>query len=209
MLVLSDPLPNGFTPSVEDCSIYMRLVDERYRLKLPTIVTCNAKDLDDLRDSLGTPWQTGSRATRRWSRCDGRVTEEAEMLATQEEIELAVLGSMLLQANAATYAIAELQEDDFYHLSHQTIFRAISLLVDEGSAIDVVLLGERLNRLGKLQDVGGPEMLFSSLGNGATLRAHQVLLQTLERMVEATKSVLHVRSAAAESGRLRRQPEDV
>lgn len=55
VLVLSDPLPNGFTPSVEDCSIYMRLIDERYRLQLPTIVTCNARDLEDLRNSLGGP----------------------------------------------------------------------------------------------------------------------------------------------------------
>lgn len=55
VLILSDPLPNGFTPSVEDCSIYMRLIDERYRMKLPTIVTCNAKDEGDLRASLGGP----------------------------------------------------------------------------------------------------------------------------------------------------------
>ncbi len=55
VLIISDPLPNGFTPSVEDCAILMRLVDERYRRKLPTIVTCNAKDQDDLRASLGGP----------------------------------------------------------------------------------------------------------------------------------------------------------
>lgn len=85
------------------------------------------------------------------------------MQPTQEEIELAVLGSMLLQANAATYAIAELQEDDFYHAAHQTIFRAISLLVDEGSAVDIVLLGDRLSRMGKLDDAGGSAMLFKIL----------------------------------------------
>lgn len=71
VLILSDPLPNGFTPSVEDCSIYMRLVDERYRMKLPTIVTCNAKDQEDLRASLGGPLSdrilgSASVITMRW-----------------------------------------------------------------------------------------------------------------------------------------------
>ncbi len=82
------------------------------------------------------------------------------MQGTQEEAEGAVLGAMLLQANAAAYAVAELEESDFYGQQHGLIFRALSLLVDEGNAVDGVLLAERLNRMGKLEEAGGPAMIY-------------------------------------------------
>lgn len=85
------------------------------------------------------------------------------MQGSQEDAEQAVLGSMLLQENAAAYAIAELEESDFYSIQHQLIFRAIAMLVDEGDAVDGVLLAERLNRMGKLADAGGVAMIYQLL----------------------------------------------
>jgi len=85
------------------------------------------------------------------------------MQGTQEDAEQAVLGSMLLQENAAAYAIAELEDGDFNSPQHRLIFQAIALLVDEGSVVDGVLLAERLSRMGRLADAGGPQMIYQLL----------------------------------------------
>jgi len=55
ILVLSDPLPNAVTPSVPEAKLLMQLVDARYRHQLPTIVTANAENENDLRDAMVGP----------------------------------------------------------------------------------------------------------------------------------------------------------
>jgi DNA replication protein DnaC len=55
ILVLSDPLPNAVTPSIQEAKLLMQLVDARYRNQLPTIVTANAEDERDLRDAMAGP----------------------------------------------------------------------------------------------------------------------------------------------------------
>lgn len=55
ILVVSDPLPNAVTPTVPEAKLLMQLLDARYRAALPTIVTANAENENDLRDAIAGP----------------------------------------------------------------------------------------------------------------------------------------------------------
>jgi replicative DNA helicase len=71
------------------------------------------------------------------------------------EAEQAVLGGLLLDTQAWDQVGDSVTAEDFYRPDHRLIFDSISELVAESKAIDVVTVSERLERLGKLADVGG------------------------------------------------------
>ena len=56
------------------------------------------------------------------------------------DAEMAVLGSMLLDAEAVTDALEILKPEHFYKESHQKIFAAMKNLADRGQAIDIITL---------------------------------------------------------------------
>src|SRR5688572_16585372 len=71
------------------------------------------------------------------------------------EAEQAVLGGLLLDTQAWDQVGDSVVADDFYRPDHKLIFDAIGELVAESKAIDVVTVSERLERRGKLGEVGG------------------------------------------------------
>jgi len=71
------------------------------------------------------------------------------------EAEQAVIGGLLLDTAAWDQVGDSVGADDFYRPDHRLIFDAISELVAESKAIDVVTVSEQLDRKGKLQDAGG------------------------------------------------------
>jgi len=71
------------------------------------------------------------------------------------EAEQAVLGGLLLDTQAWDQVGDSISADDFYRPDHRLIFDAIGELVAESKAIDVVTVSERLERRGKLADIGG------------------------------------------------------
>ncbi|MDQ2641577.1 MAG: replicative DNA helicase [Pseudomonadota bacterium] len=71
------------------------------------------------------------------------------------EAEQAVLGGLLLDTQAWDQVGDSVAVDDFYRPDHRLIFDAIGELVAESKAIDVVTVSERLERTGKLAEVGG------------------------------------------------------
>lgn len=75
------------------------------------------------------------------------------------EAEKSVLGSILLD-NEAAYQVAEiLQEKDFYREAHCKIFQGILALLDRGEPADLVTLTNELKQSGKLEEVGGVSYL--------------------------------------------------
>lgn len=68
--------------------------------------------------------------------------------------EIAVLGSMLLDADALELCVESLQPEDFYDTAHQDIFRCIVTLREHAAPVDSVSLVSELNRVGKLTAVG-------------------------------------------------------
>ncbi len=75
------------------------------------------------------------------------------------EAEMAVLGAMLIEREAQAKALDLLTEHSFYKPAHQHIFRAIAHLFSEGSAVDVVTVGEYLKNQKLLTEIGGSSYL--------------------------------------------------
>ncbi|WP_067930367.1 replicative DNA helicase [Alicyclobacillus kakegawensis] len=81
------------------------------------------------------------------------------------EAEQAVLGAMLISADAVAEAVEWLQADDFYRRSHQLIFEAMQQLYEQGQPVDVVTTTAALQaQEGRLESVGGVEYLAELAG---------------------------------------------
>ena len=81
--------------------------------------------------------------------------QELNTLPHNIEAERSVIGSMLLTENALDAMLEQLKPEDFYQDAHASIFEAIRKIRLEGGAVDVITLGNALERAGKLESVGG------------------------------------------------------
>jgi len=75
------------------------------------------------------------------------------------DAEMAVLGAMMLEKEAASRAMQILAPDHFYRDTHKIIFQAMVSLADRNQPIDIITLNDELRKLGKLADVGGSHYL--------------------------------------------------
>ncbi len=87
------------------------------------------------------------------------------------DAEMAVLGSMLLDAEAVETAFEILKPEHFYKDAHQKIFAAMKNLVDRSQAIDIVTLSEELKRSNLLTQLGG-EIYLTQLVDKVATSAH-------------------------------------
>ncbi|HMA75676.1 MAG TPA: replicative DNA helicase [Candidatus Krumholzibacteriaceae bacterium] len=71
------------------------------------------------------------------------------------EAERAVLGGMMLEAEAAPRAIEIVNQEAFYHPANSRIFRAMVSLFTRREPIDVMTLSEELTKTDDLQTIGG------------------------------------------------------
>jgi replicative DNA helicase len=72
-----------------------------------------------------------------------------------EEAEVATLGAMLLDEEAASTVLHYLRQDDFYLEAHKKIFQAIINLTDQGKSVDLITVTEQLRSKGQLAGAGG------------------------------------------------------
>jgi len=77
------------------------------------------------------------------------------------EAERAVLGAILLDAEAIHQAVEFVRDGDFYRDAHRRVFAAMLALMERAQAIDVITLKEELGRAGDLDQVGGPAYIAS------------------------------------------------
>jgi len=77
------------------------------------------------------------------------------------EAEQSVLGAVLLENNSLLKCLDIINEGDFYREAHRRVFSAMLDLFDKGEAIDLVTVGENLQRTGGLDIVGGASYLAS------------------------------------------------
>ncbi|MDZ7860679.1 MAG: replicative DNA helicase [Candidatus Krumholzibacteriota bacterium] len=71
------------------------------------------------------------------------------------EAERAVLGGMMLEAEAAPRAIEIVNKEAFYHPANSRIFRAMVSLFTRREPIDVMTLSEELTKTDDLEAIGG------------------------------------------------------
>lgn len=105
------------------------------------------------------------------------------------EAERTILGSILLECScpeevehmAQWLATRALDAEDFFLDSHRKIFQAMGELIEEGSAVDIITVAERLDDQKELPGVGGRAYLCH-LTEGLPRRLH---LKSYVRIVKA------------------------
>jgi len=88
-----------------------------------------------------------------------------------EEAEMAVLGSMLLDESAINRAVELIDANSFYKSAHKKIFSCIVDLSNNGKAVDIITLTEELKKLGDFDAVGGASYI-ATLANAVPTAAN-------------------------------------
>lgn len=94
------------------------------------------------------------------------------------DIEQAVLGAMLVDAQALTTAVSLLAPDQFYEPRHGRIFDAAEELFASGRPVDLITLSEELKRRGHLDGIGGAYLteLTALVASAANVEYHARIL---------------------------------
>ncbi len=87
------------------------------------------------------------------------------------EAEMSALGCMLLSREAMDLAAEKISPESFYELGHQTIFSAMLELYKSGQVVDLVTVADKLDRLGRLDTIGGAVYL-AKLAESVPTTAH-------------------------------------
>ncbi len=83
----------------------------------------------------------------------------AKQLPAAPEVELSVLGAMLLEEEAIPKAFEVLKPECFYDKRNRIIFEAMNSLYETNEPIDTVSLYEELKKSGKAEEAGGATYL--------------------------------------------------
>ena len=112
------------------------------------------------------------------------------------DVEEAVLGAMLIEPSCVDLALEELKPDCFYDPKHKMIFEAMSSLVTEHTAVDIITVTAKLKEKGNLEEVGGAVVLASlsdRVGTAAHIEYYVKILKqkTIQRdLISASHEIL-------------------
>ncbi len=81
-----------------------------------------------------------------------------------DEAEQAVIGSMLMDADAVEFACTHLEKDDFYSQRHGLIFDALKTLYNERRDCDLITLAGELTAEGHMEEAGDMKYLGQIAG---------------------------------------------
>lgn len=84
------------------------------------------------------------------------------------DAEMAVLGSMMIEAEALERAFDILKPEHFYKNAHQKIFNAMASLMSKNQAVDLITITEELKKQGFLAEIGGERYLSELMGKVST-----------------------------------------
>ena len=82
--------------------------------------------------------------------------ELARVQPQAPEIEKAVLGALMIDRDAYMEVCNMLRVESFYEPRNQMIYEAIVKLSAEENPVDVLTVTDKLAKMGKLEEVGGP-----------------------------------------------------
>ncbi len=114
------------------------------------------------------------------------------------EAEKAVLSALLVDNDAIHGVLHEVRPDDFYHPSHQRIYRAMLALQDENEPVDLHTLADLLKTENALDRVGGLVYL-SELADYEATAANVVHHARIVRDKSVKRSLIRVASEIAEA----------
>jgi replicative DNA helicase len=114
------------------------------------------------------------------------------------EAEKAVLSALLIDNAAIHSVLNEVAPDDFYHPSHQAIYKAMLALQDENEPVDLHTLSDYLNAAKRLDRVGGLVFL-SELADYEATAANVVHHAKIVRDKAVKRSLIRVSSEITEA----------
>jgi replicative DNA helicase len=124
-------------------------------------------------------------------------SDEERPLPHDLTAERSVLGASRVNPEVAFDAAADVLEPvHFFRAAHGAIFKAMSTMVDKGLIIDLVTLRSELQRVGMLEEVGGPAYI-ASLGDGVPRSAN------VEHYARLVKEAAQLREAVYTANKLR------
>lgn len=85
----------------------------------------------------------------------GKKSESGRILPNNFDAEQAVLGSALIDSEAALSVVSRLEEIDFYNETHRSIFRTIKSLFQKSIPIDFLTVSDELEKNNLISSVGG------------------------------------------------------
>jgi len=102
-------------------------------------------------------------------------SEMGRIAPNARELEMAVLGAVMLDNEAVNTVIDILQANSFYDPRHMIIFDAIRGLFANGEPIDILTVAQYLKSHGDLEAAGGPSyiaMLTNQVASSANIETH-------------------------------------
>ncbi len=100
------------------------------------------------------------------------------------EVEMAVLGAMLIEKEAVPKAIELLAPENFYLKEHRIIFEAVRNLFEANEPVDTVTLYEELKKSSQIDAVGGAaylSKLSQNISSAANVEYHAKII--LEKFI--------------------------
>jgi replicative DNA helicase len=95
------------------------------------------------------------------------------------DLEEAVLGALMLDADAFNQVCSILKPESFYKESHAKIYSAIKGLSERGQPVDILTVTEKLRKLNELESVGGAyaiAMLSSKVATAVHIEYHTKII---------------------------------
>jgi replicative DNA helicase len=143
------------------------------------------------------------RRSRRGERSDG-ASITGRVPPHDLDAERSVLSALLLDPRAFHDVSLELRADDYYHPAHQTVYRAMLAIHEEGRPVDLITLSEQLNARKQLDQVGGTVFLaeladFAATAANVTHHARIVRDKSVKRRLAAVATEI-VESAFEDAG---------
>ncbi len=136
---------------------------------------------------------------------DENMPSEANLPPQNIEAEESVLGAMMVSETALDAVNdARLEPDDFYRPRHRIIYQAIRTLDGRGEPIDALTVAELLRTEGKLDEIGGSELVYGlasttavpgNAGHYAQIVRQNALLRRLLTASQQIQSSIHGRDA--------------
>lgn len=124
------------------------------------------------------------------------------------EVEMAVLGAMMLEKEAIGKALEYLDEACFYKDAHRKIFQAIIALEEGNEPVDLLTVSEELKRRKQLEEVGGTfylTTLLEGVVSAANIEYHaKIVLEKafLRKLINTASQIIAESYEAAEDVQL-------
>ena len=117
----------------------------------------------------------GTRSDRRQSPQQSLELAYGHVMPQAPEVEKAVLGALMIDKDAYLEVCDLLRPESFYEPRNQMVYEAIMKLSIEESPVDVLTVTDKLGKMGKLEEVGGPGYiadLSSRVATSANIEYH-------------------------------------